>query len=296
MATRSATRGKAAEETKEVVVKKSGALATQMPDFMKGTGGQGLEGIDSSDIETPRLILLQPTSSQVEDFEEARAGMFWHNMLNEPVGTKDKGFEGVICYVDKRAILWRQRPPVDVGGILARSDDLKTWNPSNATFADVKLKGRQGVVTYKTRQSVAASRLLEWGSSDPEDPNSAPAATLMTNAVLQFPEYPEIMPAVFSFQRSSSKVSRKLMGRLKMAPCASFGIKFRFGSELVDKGGNKFYIPTFEQIGFVEDPLEFERYESLYKALKKTGLKMAEEIDDADIINGEAETGDEPGY
>lgn len=290
MATRT---NKAAEGKAVTTTTKTSSAVQALPDFMKGMGGQGLEGIDGSDIETPRLVLLQPTSSQVTDYEEARPGMFWHNMLNEPVGDAKTGFEGVISYVDKRAILWRQRPPVDVGGILARSDDLKTWNPSNAVFSDVKLKNKSGVVTWRTGKSVAASGLLEWGSSDPEDPNSQPAATLMVNAVMNFcGENNHIPPAVFSFQRSSSKVSRKLMGRLKLAPCPVFGMRFRFGSELVDKGGNKFYIPTFEQIGYVEDPEEFASYQRLYEALRKSGLKMREEIDDADTIEGEVEDAD----
>jgi hypothetical protein len=283
---------KAASIPKTDVVK-APAQQLVMPDFMKGTAGQGLEGIDRSDIETPRLLLLQPTSSQVTDYENARQGMFWHNMLNEPVGDAKTGFEGVIIYVDKRAILWRPRPPIDTGGILARTDDLRAWNPSNASF-QVKLKtGR--TVEYHTGRSVASSGLLDWGTSDPSDPNSVPAGTLMINCVLFFPALPHIPPAVFSFQRASQKVSRKLMGRLNLLPCASYGVKFRFGSDLTDIGGNKFYIPTFDMAGFVEDQEEFMLYQNLYQALSKSGLKMREEPDDVDTATAYA-TGDEPEY
>ena len=273
------------DKQEQLPVKQSTQMPA-MPDFMKGTAGRGIEGIDSSDIETPRLLLLQLTSSQVTDYEEARPGLYWHNMLNEIIGDKT-GFIGVIIHVDKRAILWRNKAPVDTGGILARSDDLKTWNPSNAVFDDVKLRNGK-VVTWKTRSSVASSGLLEWGSSDRADPNSQPAATLMINTVMAFPDYPHIPPAVFSFQRSSAKVSRRLMGRLTLMPCASYGVRFRFGSDLVDVGGNKFYVPNFEPIGFIENQDEFRRYEELSNALKASGIKMREEQDDSETIDGEA--------
>jgi hypothetical protein len=255
----------------------------QMPDFLKGTAGRGIEGIDASDIETPRLSLLQATSPQVTNFENARPGGYWHNMLNQPVGDHKTGFEGVIAFVNKRALLWRHRPPVDVGGILARSDNLRTWTPSNATFSDVKLRNGK-VVTWKTGKSVDSSGLLEWGSSDVDDPNSLPAGTLMVNAVMFFPEYPHFAPAVFSFQRSSARVSRRLMGLLTMADCASYGLRFRFGSDLIDVSGNKFYIPTFEQLGYVENEDELNKYESLYNTLLKSGLKMREEPDEVEVV------------
>lgn len=250
--------------------------AMSIPEHLRGTGGRGLEGFDSTDIETPRLSLLQPTSPQVTDFDNARPGMFWHNTMNEPVGDPKAGFIGIICYINKRAILWRQRPPVDVGGILARTDDMRVWNPSNVVFDDVKTKSGKTVV-WKTRQSVAQSRLLEWGSADPTDPKSPPAATLMHEYVLYFPDYPHLPPAVFTFQRSSLMVSKKLIGRLSYSQVAMHGLQFRFGSDLVDNGGNKYYIPTFEQAGYVEDASVFAQCEVLHNTLKKSGLKVREE-------------------
>lgn len=255
-----------------------------IPDFMKGSAGRGLENMDSSDIETPRLLLLHAVSSQVNDYENARPGMYWHNMTNEPVGDAKGGFEGIIIYIDKRAILWRPRPPIDTGGILARTDDLRVWNPSNATFV-VKAAGG-GTIEYKTRRNVAESRLLEWGTADPNNPTSGPAATLMINTVLIFPQYPHIPPAVLTFSRSSEPVSRKLMGRIKLSGVASYGQRFKFGSELVDKGGYKFYMPTFTPIGFVESQEDYRYYESLNEALTSSGLKMREEAPDDGEVNG----------
>lgn len=268
---------------------KETALVSAAPDFMKGMAGQGLEQMGSEDLETPRLLLLQPTSPQVEEYEDARAGQFWHNMLNKPIG---KEFYGVLSYVDKRAILWRPRPPVDSGGILARSDDLKTWNPSNVSF-DVKLKSGK-IVTYHTGRSVPGSRLLEWGTQDPEDPNSQPAASLMYNAVINFHDMEGIPPAVFSFQRSSIKVGKKLLGNLKMSGVPLFGIVLKFSSKLVDDNGQRYYIPQVEQVGFVNSKDQFEQYKALYDAIKKSGLKMAEEDEDlggtgSTVVEGDAE-------
>jgi hypothetical protein len=254
-----------------------------VPEWMRGTGGQGIEGLDASDMETPRLSLLQPTSPQVTDYENARPGMYWHNMLNEPVGDAKKGFIGVIAHASKRAVLWRPRPPVDTGGILARSHDLKTWNPSNASF-EVKLRSGK-TVEWRTGRSVHESGLLEWGSSDPTDKNKSgpPAGTLIIDVALFFPEYPDLPPAVYSYQLTGLAVGKRLMGWLNMSDTASFGVYFRFGSDLVDSAGNKYYVPTFSRAGYVNNPQEYERYKSLHLALQKSGLKMRDEADEPGI-------------
>ena len=263
-----------------------------IPEFMRGDAGRGLENMDSSDIETPRLLLLHAVSPQVNDYENARPGTYWHNMINEPVGDAKNGFEGVILYVDKRAILWRPRPPIDTGGILARSDDLRVWNPSNATFT-VKAAGG-GTIEYRTKRSVTESRLLEWGTADPNNPTSGPAATLMINTVLIFPEYPHIPPAVFTFSRSSEPLGRKLMGQVNGSGAPIFGIRFRFRSELVDKGGYKFYMPVFRQAGYVEGKEDYAHYKTLHEALSRSGLKMREEAPDDGEVNGRATSDHQP--
>lgn len=273
----------------EVATTQTNALATPVPEFMKGMAGQGTENLSGADVETPRLILLQSVSPQVEEYDNARAGQFWHNMLNEPLGEK---IRVVISYVDKRAILWRPRPPVDTGGILARSEDLIHWSPSNANFK-VKIDKAGTEVTYNTGKTVAQSRLLEWGSSDPRDPNSPPAATLMYNFVLSFPDHPGVPPAVFSFQRSTSKVARKLLGRLKMSPVPSFGVYYEFESFTEESDGQKFKSLRCTPMGFVQDQAEFDVYKSIYEALKRSGLRMAETQDDADMATASDEADDD---
>ncbi len=293
----SATKPKAnaaKEEPKQevAVTQTSGALANVVPDFMKGMAGQGVENMSGADVETPRLLLLQATSPQVEDYENARAGLFWHNMTNEPMG---KSLEVVISYVDKRAILWRPRPPIDTGGILARSEDCINWNPPNAEFK-VKIDKSGKEVIWRTKRGVVSSGLLDWGTFDPSDPNSQPAATLMYNFVLSFPQFPDTPPAVFSFQRSTSKVAKKLMGRLKMLSVPTFGMKFMFESFTEENNGQKYQSLRVTPNGYVENQDDFSRYKALYDAMKVTGLKMSEEPEYHDPVSTGGDTGEGPEY
>lgn len=256
----------------EVVAQKPAgtpAVETQLPDFMRAYVGQGTEALSSADYETPRIKLLQALSPECEEFEEARPGHFWHATLNMSLG---KSFLFTPIYTDMRAILWRPRPE---GGILARSDDGVHWSPPNASF-DVKLEKTDIMVTWRTRPTVAASGLLEWGSSNPNDPSSAPAATRMYNMFL-IPTEDGMPPGVFTMQRSMIKNARKFFGKLKMAGAPSYGCIYEMSSYLDDNNsGQKYHNVKFEPKGFVQDQATFERNRSLYDGLKAKGLNITD--------------------
>lgn len=261
--------------TQEVAVQpKGGALA--LPSFMQNQGGAGLENVDASDMQTPRLRLLQALSPECEEFEDAKPGHFWHDMAQASVG---KEVDITFVYVDKRAILWRPRPE---GGILARSDDLLHWSPSNKSF-EVKLKSGK-VVVWNTGRNVTQSGLLDWGSSDPDNGASQPAGTLMYNFLGIIPSRLELPPAVTTMQRSASKVARKLLGRLKvMGGAPLYGIKLKMSSFLDESPDGKFHNYKFAVDGFVDDEGLFMANKALYEAVSRSGLKIREE--DEDLAN-----------
>lgn len=254
-----------------VKAKNEVAVSGAVPDFMAKYAGQGTEKLGPADVEVPRVKLLQGTSPEVEEFESAKPGAFWHTMTQGSLGK-----EIMICpiYIDQRAILWRPRD--DGGGILARADDGIHWSPANATFA-VKIgkKPHQKDVVWKTRPTVVGSGLLEWGSSDPDDAASQPAATKMYNMVCSFPDNPDVPPAVITLQRASIRVARKFLGQIKMARAPSFGMKFMMSS-WVDNGagGDKFQNYKFAPMGFVQDQDTFAQNQGLYEAFKAMGLKI----------------------
>ena len=156
---------------KQAVAVKDEPKQLVMPGFMAGEVGLGTEKLGAGDAEVPRIKLMQALSPELVEYD-IRAGNFWHTLAEENMGSEVRISP---IFIDVRFILWRPRK--SGGGILARADDGQHWSPPNGEFA-VKLdSGKE--VTWKTAPTVDQSRLAEWGSMDPSDTNSPPAATRM---------------------------------------------------------------------------------------------------------------------
>jgi hypothetical protein len=230
--------------------------------------GVGVERISAADVEIPRILLLQALSPQVQDGGE-RAGRFYHSVAEVALGDK---LDIIIVYADQSFILWRPRE--SGGGILARAADGIHWSPPDATF-EVKIKGIKESIKWRTAPTVAKSGLAEWGSSNPDDPGSPPAATRMYNLVCVMPEHPELSPAVVTLQRSAIKVARKLMGKLKIAQAPVFGLKFTMDSVKDQNSQNQeFWNYRFTANGFVEDEKTFNACKEMYERFKAQGVKI----------------------
>ena len=251
---------------KEVAtVPKGGALA--VPDFMKGMAGMGTENMSAADVEIPRIVLLQALSDPVQEGAE-RPNTFWHTIAEQGLGAE---LRIIPVYVTQSFILWRPRK--SGGGILARADNAKHWNPPNSTF-EVKLDNGKTVV-WKTRDTVHESGLDAWGSSDPDDPNSPPAATRMYNIAVLMPDHPELSPAVVTLQRSAIKVARKFVGKIMLAQVPSFGLVFKMtGYKDQNQAGQEFYNFRFTSDGLVTDEATFASAKAMYETFAKTGLKV----------------------
>lgn len=277
----------------EVMAPVQTAVGSSTPDFMKGYEGQGTENIGQGDVETPRIKLLQALSPELELFEEAKAGEFWHTIAQVSLGKK---LRIVPVYIDMRAILWNPRE--SGGGILARSDDLVHWNPPHGEFA-VKVNKGTKAVTWKLHPLVSTSRLLEWGSSDPDDSGSQPAATKMYNIVVASPDHPDLGPAVITLQRSSVRVAKKFLGQLKLVRAPSFGCRFEMSS-VDEKNSNSqgFKNFQFNALGMVDNEAEFMHYKSYYDSFKAIGLQI-KDIDglaDEDPAAAATDDKDAPAY
>jgi hypothetical protein len=262
-----------------------------VPDFMRADIGHGLglEALDGSDMALPRLLLMQGLSKEKEQFDFLKSGDFFHTaheiILPQPI-------LAVPILIDKRYLLWRPR---DMGGgILARANDGKTWIPANQTF-NVKLDKKDGGanVTWHTAETVDGSGLAEWGTMNPNDPDSPPAATLTYNILLAFPANPELSPAVLSLARTGIKPAQKLNMKLKALNRPSFHSVIRLSSFLDHSGTNDFYSIATEQAGFLcgtrkwraddaeawtlGDEALYLNYKALYEQLKRTGLDIKDE-------------------
>jgi len=253
------------------------AVGDVLPDFMKDDIGKGTEAISASSVETPRIKLIQKISPELDVHNDLRAGEFWHTILEQSLGTEVR-----ICpiYVDERFILWR--PQEDGGGILARADDGIHWHPAPAEFA-VKLKDGTAV-KWRTERTVAASRLDQWGSQNPANPDSPPAATRMFNMVVTFPDDPEMPPAVVTLQRSAVTVGKKFMGKLKITRAPSFGLIFKMGSTSeTNKAGQGYLNYNFVGDGKVTDEAFYRANREYYELFKAQGVQ----IKDMESLQGE---------
>lgn len=276
---------------REIVAQEAGNSAV-LPDFMKGDAGLGTENIGREDMEIPRIKLIQALSPEIEQFNDLRPGDFFHT-ASEFIFPAAEGFRAVPIYMDRRYILWNPRD--SGGGILARADDGVHWSPANHKFT-VKLDKKDGghTVVWATADTVKKSLLAEWGSMNPNDPNSQPAATLMYNFVLGFPDHPDLMPAVLTFQRSSIRVGRKFNVKLKTVRAPMFGTVWRFRSvDDANKSGQKFSNLSVSGDGFLTDERLYNEYKSMYEGFKEAGLQVRDLETLQDEDQGENENDDD---
>src|SRR4029077_3798420 len=221
----------------------------KLPAFMQEYARLG--GLDVGDLEMPRLKLLQASSPELTEFNNAKHGEFWHSLINESFGSTVR-----ICpiYIDWRFILWRPREAG--GGIFARADDGKHWTPADTEFTVNLRSGHE--VKGRTARTVAASGLDRRGSYNPSDPNSPPAATPMYWIVCSFPDRQDLPPAVVILQRAAIKVATKLIGQLKVLRAPSFGAIFEMASFKDESPSGEFYHYAFEMVGPVENRAFYE--------------------------------------
>lgn len=272
-----------------VVIKNETQLT--LPGFMTEYIGMGTERMDASSVETPRIKLIQKISPELDTHNDLKAGDFFHTVAEISMGPVVRVTP---IFVTQSFLLWR--PQETGGGILARADDGVHWNIPNGEF-QVKLKSGQDVV-WKTAPTIAQSGLDQWGSSNPADPNSPPAATRMYNIVVSFPDDPDMPPAVVTLQRASIRVARKFIGKLKITRAPSFGLIFKMTSvEDSNAAGQKFSNFAFASDGMVEDKDIFERNLEMYKFFEKQGVQVKDlESTQTDGIGDDAPSGDKPKF
>lgn len=258
------------------------AADTALPAFMRGKAGRGTEAIKREDIEIPRIKLIQAISEkELSTYDFLKPGMFFHTLGEQSLGERVRI---VPLYTDTRYLLWNPRD--QGGGILARADDGVHWVPANKTF-DVKINKGRKTVQWTTADTVAESGLDQWGTYDPDDEQSQPAATQMFTIVAELLDYPELSPCIITLQRGSIRVGRNLMGKLKISRAPSYGMIFIMQSVDDTGAGGNFKNYQFIGDGLVEDEEQFKEFEAKYEGFARMGVK----IKDLEGANDEGETG-----
>lgn len=269
------------------------ATVANLPAFMRSDAGMGTDAISREDVETPRLKLMQGLSPELQEYNDLKAGHFFHPS-SEMIF--DEPFRAVVIYMERQYILWRPRE--DGGGILARAADGVHWSPSQGEFK-VKLDRKDGghEVTWRLAPTVQQSGLANWGTMNPGDNNSPPAATLMFNYLLAFPDYPDLMPAILTFQRTGIRAGRKFNTKLKTVRTPIFGSVYEFSS-FVDKNsiGQEFYNINVKGAGLVEDEGQYNMYKAMHQQFSAKGLniKDIEGLQDEGVGDNETDEGSGP--
>lgn len=261
----------------------AGLNPSSVPDYLKDmTKRERIGNLDDSDRIVPRVQLLQAISPEVTDYENAKAGQFWHNLAAENLGPK---MMGVPIIVRKSIVLWA--PRTDDRGILARSNDCIHWDNPNMEFT-VKPKGSPKPVVWATKGSVAESGLDKFGSSIPEDPNSTPAASLTYNTLWFLPEFPQYSPVVLINTRSSLKPTQQLYNRMDLRPVAHYAQLWEIGIVQEKGAEGPYFNYTYKAAGYPEREVA-EICKAMYEKYRDKDWVASDESEGEPDSNGRAE-------
>lgn len=266
------------------VIEKPVAITTELPDYLSGKERLGTETLGKEDFKVPRIKLLQPLSPEIITFMgKALPGEFWHTGANISLGSE---FTMIPVIVGKRVVLWRPRDDSD-GGVLAFSRDAINWQTgANQTF-EVKIKGVKKPVKWSTGKNVAASGLLEFGTSNPDETNSYPAATLCYEYLAYLPDRPDLSPCVLGVYKTGIGNAKGFNTYLLMQRKPSACMAVRVFASKQQKGLNSWHVPSFDPAGFATK----ETFE-ITKKIAEQYEEYEVEIDQEDMTDDAIKTAD----
>lgn len=228
------------------------AYSQEMPDYLKGNESLGTEALGKGDFKVPRIKTLQPLNPEVKSFPgKAIPGEFWHTGTNRSLGSE---FKFVPCIVSKRVILWRPRDDGN-GGILAFSRDGKKWDSGGNQEFSVKLKNVKKPVVWKTGKDVQSSGLLDFGTSNPDEEKSAPAATLVYEYMAYLVDNPEDSPVLLGVMKTGVGNARQLNTYLLSQRKPTTCMVIRCFADEEQQGNDTWHVPKFEPAGFSNENL-----------------------------------------
>jgi hypothetical protein len=244
--------------------------------------------VDASDIVIPRVKLLQAISPEVEEYDAAKPGHFWHTLASESLGPS---LRFVPIIIRKSYVLWAPRG--DQRGILARANDGEHWDVKDAF--KVKPKGSAKEVIWSTEcGTVSGSGLSRFGSSIPDDSNSQPAAALVYQFLAYFPDYPELSPSIILNTRSSIKPATQLVGKIQLRPANIFDQLYVMNSVKAEGAEGPYYNYQYISDGFPDKEV-FEITQGLYHRFAEQTIRAADENEDVSASSRGATVGTDTG-
>lgn len=261
---------------------------------MAGKGGSGKSNIDQSDMVIPRVALMQSTHEQVEQ-GKTTSGQFFHTITEESLGSEISDM--VIIHHSKRYNLWKPRH--EGGGILARASDGRRWDEQfrgmEFEVQPDKMRPRYKV-KWKIEQDGIVNRdvgLGAWGTSDPDNIDSQPAATLSHVLVCVRLSALHEGPFVVLLQRTAEKVAKGLLTKINLDQAPIYGQVYKMSSKGDSTASGDFYQYQFAKAGHVQDQAVFEQLEKMFERLEAQGVKYDDERagDEGAAGGGDGSTG-----
>lgn len=242
---------------------------------MQQYSSMGKENIARDDMVVPRIALLQAVHPEVVN-SLGESGHFFHTIAEEDLG--DTLEDLVIIHHSKRYTLWNPRH--EGGGVLVRASDGAHWDDDfEGEIAPYKDRPKYKV-KYSVKKGDRVSRdtgLGKWGTLDPDNSDSPPAATLTHVLVCCLLDRLEMGPFVMLLQRSAEPVAKMLLSKINLDSAPIFGQKFRVSSKVVNNSSSQDYNQyVFTKTGHVPDQDVFNKLMEMHNAFREQGVKFDE--------------------
>jgi len=263
------------EASKEVATTGS-ALPAYLQDY---TGPMGSDNIDNEDVTIPRVKLAQGTTPEVKA-GEIKEGSLFLNVTGEVLAAPGETLTVIPLVYAKEFILWKDQN-FDGGGVFTRARRVfdkevneyrYLWDKQNAAFEN-KIKGVLPVV-WNTLTYVDENGMDKFGSANPEDSDSHPAATAHHNYVVVLPDF-DMTVAALSLSNTAVKKAKDLNAMLKMGTAPWFARQFTVGTvDETNNDGQIYKNYSFKPAGFVEAQETFEYTKSLFESFSDKGFTV----------------------
>lgn len=248
----------------------------------------GFGNVSAQDMIVPRLKLLQGLSPEVkENPRKYIQGEFYHTILADMLG---ETIRVVPLQIMRTIELWAPRDSNE--GLLARSMDGMHWDKPHQEFT-VRLKsGRKAI--WKTKGSVGESGLAEFGTSEPGNPKSPPAASLTYRTALYMPEHAEVSPCLMISSRMATRAIQDLITRVNARHIGGtpfYCQQYQLIATKQVRGPNEFYVPSFRNEGNVTDRDLKAHLESLSQTMATLNIRTQDDRLDDEEMSRESQAG-----
>jgi hypothetical protein len=220
---------KAQPKTQLPAKKQAGVIAKRGPQ----APGRGFEEADAAAYAIPFLVMLQPTSPQLDEIKGAKAGM----ILNTATGEVMNSAEVIPCVYQRRFLRWGPR---DSGGGFKGA--------MVASEAD-KLRNEGDVTDFENRVYFP----LPDGTVNPKKCDLL-ADTRNHYVLVRTKE--GLKPAVMSLASTQVKVSRNWMTKMQSAGGDMWGWAYKIGSQKTTNEKGTWYLFT---VDYADEATESEQ-------------------------------------